>query len=159
MVNTRSHPELDRENVLRQWYFALRRGKVGRCQAYKKSVLDDVFLLNGFYLIRFSLFFINFLLAAFEDAFHRLLPPARALRLQLLLISLKPKALMFVHFSRFLPKCLPQVWSLMIALYEQGSWEFVFDTVPHSNLLRHLHNSFHSSGLCRIFELVYRQLP
>src|SRR5438034_126128 len=31
--NTRSHPELGRENPQRQWYCALRRGRVGRRQA------------------------------------------------------------------------------------------------------------------------------
>ena len=32
-ANTRSHPELGRENPLRRWYFVSRRGRVGRCQA------------------------------------------------------------------------------------------------------------------------------
>ena len=32
---TRSHPELGREMLQRRWYFVLRRGRVGRCQAYK----------------------------------------------------------------------------------------------------------------------------
>jgi hypothetical protein len=31
--NTRSHPELGRENPQRRWYCASRRGRVGRCQA------------------------------------------------------------------------------------------------------------------------------
>src|SRR6266481_9796433 len=33
--HTRSHPELGRENPQRQWYCVLRRGRVGRCQAFK----------------------------------------------------------------------------------------------------------------------------
>ena len=33
-INTRSHPELDSESPLRLWYFVLRRGRVGRCQAF-----------------------------------------------------------------------------------------------------------------------------
>src|SRR4029077_8309900 len=32
-ANTRSHPELGRENPQRQWYCVLRRGRVGRRQA------------------------------------------------------------------------------------------------------------------------------
>jgi hypothetical protein len=32
---TRSHPELGRENPLRQWYYVLRHGRVGRRQAIK----------------------------------------------------------------------------------------------------------------------------
>jgi hypothetical protein len=35
MCPTRSHPELGRETVPRQWYFVLRRGRVGRRQAYQ----------------------------------------------------------------------------------------------------------------------------
>ena len=34
-TRTRSHPELGRENPLRQWYCVLRRGRVGRCQVLK----------------------------------------------------------------------------------------------------------------------------
>src|SRR6266446_9502908 len=33
--HTRSHPELGRENPQRQWYCVLRRGRVGRCQAFQ----------------------------------------------------------------------------------------------------------------------------
>jgi hypothetical protein len=33
--NTRSHPELGREIPQRQWYCVLRRGRVGRCQAFQ----------------------------------------------------------------------------------------------------------------------------
>ena len=33
--NTRSHPELGRENPQRQWYCVLRRGRVGRRHAFK----------------------------------------------------------------------------------------------------------------------------
>ena len=33
--NTRSHPELGRENPLRRWYCASRRGRVGRRQAFQ----------------------------------------------------------------------------------------------------------------------------
>lgn len=32
---TRSHSELGRETLLRQWYFVLRHGRVGRCQVCK----------------------------------------------------------------------------------------------------------------------------
>ena len=32
---TRSHPELGRETSQRQWYFVLRRGRVGRCQVFQ----------------------------------------------------------------------------------------------------------------------------
>ena len=35
--NTRSHPELGRENPQRQWYCASRRGRVGRRQALQAS--------------------------------------------------------------------------------------------------------------------------
>ena len=35
--NTRSHPELGRENPQRRWYCVLRRGRVGRCQACKAA--------------------------------------------------------------------------------------------------------------------------
>src|ERR1700676_1446788 len=33
-INTRSHPELGRENPQRQWYCVLRRGRVGRLQVF-----------------------------------------------------------------------------------------------------------------------------
>ena len=33
--NTRFHSELGRENPQRRWYFILRCGRVGRCQALK----------------------------------------------------------------------------------------------------------------------------
>ena len=33
-INTRSHPELGRENPQRQWYCVLRRGRVGRRQVF-----------------------------------------------------------------------------------------------------------------------------
>ena len=33
-MNTRSHPELGRENPQRQWYCVLRRGRVGRRQVF-----------------------------------------------------------------------------------------------------------------------------
>ena len=33
-TNTRSHPELGRENPQRQWYCVLRRGRVGRRQVF-----------------------------------------------------------------------------------------------------------------------------
>jgi hypothetical protein len=36
-VHTRSHPELGRKSLQRQWYFVLRRGRVGRCQACEKQ--------------------------------------------------------------------------------------------------------------------------
>ena len=31
--NAPSHPELESESPQRQWYYALRRGRVARCQA------------------------------------------------------------------------------------------------------------------------------
>ena len=34
-ARTRSHPELGRENPLRQWYYVLRHGRVGRRQVFK----------------------------------------------------------------------------------------------------------------------------
>jgi hypothetical protein len=36
-VHTRSHLELGRKSLQRQWYFVLRRGRVGRCQACEKQ--------------------------------------------------------------------------------------------------------------------------
>ena len=36
-VHTRSHLELGRKSLQRQWYFVLRRGRVGRCQACKRQ--------------------------------------------------------------------------------------------------------------------------
>ena len=36
-VHTRSHLELGRKSPQRQWYFVLRRGRVGRCQACKEQ--------------------------------------------------------------------------------------------------------------------------
>ena len=36
--NTRSHPELGREIPLRRWYCVLRRGRVGRRQAFKGQI-------------------------------------------------------------------------------------------------------------------------
>ena len=36
---TRSHAEHGRETPQRQWYFVLRRGRVGRCQVYKMQQL------------------------------------------------------------------------------------------------------------------------
>ena len=33
--NTRSHPELGRENPLRRWYCVLRRGRVGHRQVFQ----------------------------------------------------------------------------------------------------------------------------
>jgi hypothetical protein len=35
--NTRSHPELGRETRLRQWYFGLSRGRVGRRQVFHNN--------------------------------------------------------------------------------------------------------------------------
>ena len=35
---TRSHPELGRETLQRQWYSVLRRGRVGRRQVFKQPV-------------------------------------------------------------------------------------------------------------------------
>ena len=39
-ARTRSHPELGRENPQRRWYFVLRRGRVGRCQAKEVSLFS-----------------------------------------------------------------------------------------------------------------------
>src|SRR5215212_9040918 len=36
-VYTRSHLELGRKSLQRQWYFVLRRGRVGRCQACEEQ--------------------------------------------------------------------------------------------------------------------------
>src|SRR5215212_6813635 len=36
-VYTRSHLELGRKSLQRQWYFVLRRGRVGRCQACERQ--------------------------------------------------------------------------------------------------------------------------
>ena len=36
-ARTRSHPELGSENSQRRWYFVLRHGRVGRCQACRKQ--------------------------------------------------------------------------------------------------------------------------
>ena len=36
-VQTRSHLELGRKSLQRQWYFVLRRGRVGRCQACEEQ--------------------------------------------------------------------------------------------------------------------------
>ena len=36
-VHTRSHLELGRKSPQRQWYFVLRRGRVGRCQACERQ--------------------------------------------------------------------------------------------------------------------------
>jgi hypothetical protein len=36
-VHTRSHPELGRKSLQRQWYFVSRRGRVGRRQACKRQ--------------------------------------------------------------------------------------------------------------------------
>jgi hypothetical protein len=36
-ANTRSHPELGRENPQRPWYCVLRRGRVGRCQVFQSG--------------------------------------------------------------------------------------------------------------------------
>src|SRR5260370_42494565 len=38
--DTRSHPELGRENPQRRWYCVSRRGRVGRRQAQQASALD-----------------------------------------------------------------------------------------------------------------------
>ena len=35
--STRSHPELGRETLLRQWYFGLSRGRVGRRQVFHED--------------------------------------------------------------------------------------------------------------------------
>ena len=35
--HTRSHSELGSQALQRRWYFALRYGRVGRCQALKKE--------------------------------------------------------------------------------------------------------------------------
>ena len=38
---TRSHSEHGRETPLRQWYFVLRRGRVGRCQVCKTQLIKS----------------------------------------------------------------------------------------------------------------------
>jgi hypothetical protein len=40
-ANTRSHPELGRENPQRRWYCVLRRGRVGRRQACQERTRQD----------------------------------------------------------------------------------------------------------------------
>ena len=50
VINTRSHPELGRENPQRQWYCALRRGRVGRrqaCQIADGAIVDPRPLIAG----------------------------------------------------------------------------------------------------------------
>ena len=37
--NTRSHPELGRENPQRRWYYVSRRGRVGRRQVFKAKII------------------------------------------------------------------------------------------------------------------------
>src|SRR6478735_8668761 len=39
---TRSHSEHGRETPLRQWYFVLRRGRVGRCQVCKTQLKSSL---------------------------------------------------------------------------------------------------------------------
>src|SRR5690606_30994375 len=39
---TRSHSEHGRETPLRQWYFVLRHGRVGRCQVCQTHVLQNI---------------------------------------------------------------------------------------------------------------------
>ena len=39
-VNTRSHPELGRENSQRRWYSVSRRGRVGRRQVFSVQILS-----------------------------------------------------------------------------------------------------------------------
>jgi hypothetical protein len=48
---TRSHPELGRQTLLHRWYYVLRPGRVGRCQACegrKTSLPDDFVATAGF---------------------------------------------------------------------------------------------------------------
>jgi len=45
-VHTRSHLELGRKSLQRQWYFVLRRGRVGRCQACKTQFLHSLINYN-----------------------------------------------------------------------------------------------------------------
>ena len=40
-LNTRSHPELGRENPQRRWYCVLRRGRVGRRQVFQARDTED----------------------------------------------------------------------------------------------------------------------
>jgi hypothetical protein len=42
--NTRSHPELGRENPQRRWYFGSSRGRVGRRQVIKAGSQNQTFL-------------------------------------------------------------------------------------------------------------------
>src|SRR5579872_7275998 len=44
---TRSHPELGRQTLLRQWYYVSRHGRVGRCQACKGQEIPLRIFRNG----------------------------------------------------------------------------------------------------------------
>ena len=40
-IDTRSHPELGRENPQRRWYCVLRRGRVGRRQVFPEQITTN----------------------------------------------------------------------------------------------------------------------
>ena len=44
--NTRLHSELGSQAFLRQWYFVLRHGRVGRCQA-KQVLMKNIIIVTG----------------------------------------------------------------------------------------------------------------
>jgi UDP-glucose 4-epimerase len=45
--NTRSHPELGSQAFQRQWYFVLRHGRVGHCQAIKALMKNYIIITGG----------------------------------------------------------------------------------------------------------------
>ncbi len=49
--NTRSHPELGRENPQRRWYCVLRRGRVGRRQVFQARGSDVRYQVSVGFLI------------------------------------------------------------------------------------------------------------
>src|ERR1044071_7769641 len=47
-IDTRSHPELGRENPQRRWYCVLRRGRVGRRQVFPEQITTQTARSNAF---------------------------------------------------------------------------------------------------------------
>ena len=45
--NTRSHTELGSQAFQRQWYFVLRHGRVGHCQAIKALMKNYIIVTGG----------------------------------------------------------------------------------------------------------------
>ena len=45
--NTRSHSELGSQALQRQWYFVLRHGRVGHCQAIKFQMKNHIVITGG----------------------------------------------------------------------------------------------------------------